>query len=151
MAMSFDAATARACWYVGWHRKSGKRRARNSSAQRSKQDGRFGWIRPALGDVGVSQWNLLQTDSSDARMAEARPAQVLPYDRRVPPTSVLDVLRLVAADPHGIVGEELLHELGFDGTEAAIAAVISSGWMAADGDGVYRVTRDGQQELDSHA
>jgi hypothetical protein len=36
--------------------------------------------------------------------------------------SVLDVHRLVAADPHGMVGEELLHELGFDGTEAAIAA-----------------------------
>lgn len=58
---------------------------------------------------------------------------------------------MVAADPHGMVGEELLHELGFDGTESAIAAAISSGWMAADGDGVYRVTRKGQQELDSHA
>jgi hypothetical protein len=50
-----------------------------------------------------------------------------------------------------MVGEELLHELGFDGTEAAIATAVSQGWMTVDADGVYRVTNDGQRTLDSHA
>lgn len=63
------------------------------------------------------------------------------------PTSDLDVLRQVADDPHGMVGEELLHELGFDGTEAAIASAVSLGWITVDVDGVYRVTSDGQQML----
>ena len=61
------------------------------------------------------------------------------------------MLRLVAADPHGMVGEELLHELGFDGTEAAIAWASSQGWIASDVDDVYRVTTLGQEALDSSA
>jgi hypothetical protein len=66
----------------------------------------------------------------------------------VEPTSDLDVLRQVANDPHGMVGEELLHEPGFDGTEAAIARAVSRGWIAVGVDDVYRVTHDGQQVLD---
>jgi hypothetical protein len=77
--------------------------------------------------------------------------KVLGYDRCVAATSDLDVLRLVAADPHGMVGEELLHELGFDGTEAAIAGASSQRWIALDADGVYRVTTNGQEALNSHA
>lgn len=73
------------------------------------------------------------------------------YDRRVAPTSDLDVLRLVAADPHGTVGEELLHDLGFDGTEAAIAGAISQGWISLDLDDIYRVTMLGQEALDPSA
>ncbi len=61
------------------------------------------------------------------------------------------MLRLVAADPHGMVGEELLHELGFDGTEAAIAQAISEGWIALDVDDIYRVTMLGHEALGSSA
>jgi hypothetical protein len=69
----------------------------------------------------------------------------------VAPTSDVDVLRLIAADPHGMVGEELLHELGFNGTDAAIAEARSQGWIALDEGDVYRVTALGQEALDSTA
>jgi hypothetical protein len=65
------------------------------------------------------------------------------------PTTGLDVLRAVASDPAGMVGEELLHELGFDGTEAAIAVAETPGWIERDSDDVLHVTAEGADALGS--
>ena len=50
-----------------------------------------------------------------------------------------------------MVGEELLHAFGFDGTEAPIAQAASYGWIEIDRDYVDRVTGQGQRTLDPRA
>lgn len=56
-----------------------------------------------------------------------------------------DVVRQLLRDK--ATGEELLHELGFDGTDAAIGEAGAKGWIHQDDESVYRATDSGQQAL----